>query len=313
MGHLACKPEDVDVVLFHGGCPDGFTAAYVAWLKLGDRARYVGIGHGSAEEKKEAAGDLAGKHVAVLDFSFDRATTAEQVAGASSYVVLDHHKTAQENLSELPRENQVFDMKMSGVTLSFNFFHRGEECPMLFRYVEDKDIWRWALHSSHEFSAAFYLTVEVPAAGEITAKDFTAMDRLYQGGDSGLQKLITQGKSILAYQQAEVKASCKKAKLRKLKAFPEYTCAVVNSTILGSEIGHALTCQDGVQFAVVFSNKLDGYTISLRSNFPAKGQADVSAIAKHFGGGGHQAAAGMRFDGCDINELFIPEEKTDEE
>ena len=47
--------------LFHGGCPDGFAAAYAAYLTLGDKAKYIGIGHGKGKE--EAAGDLNGKSV----------------------------------------------------------------------------------------------------------------------------------------------------------------------------------------------------------------------------------------------------------
>jgi len=309
MSAVLCKPDDVDVVLFHGGCPDGFTAAFIAWLKLGDKATYIGIGHGDAEAKKEAAGDLAGKHVAVLDFSFDAETTKEQLETAASYVVLDHHKTAKENLAALPDANKVFEMKMSGATLSWNFFFPGEECPLLFRYIEDKDIWRWALHNSKEFDAAFCLTAEVPSSGEITTEAFTKMDKLYRGGDSELQKMLAQGKILVAYMDREVKSACKKAKLRRLKAFPDFVCSVVNSTTLPSEIGHALTSQEGTHFAMIFTNKLDCYTASLRSNFPSEGQADVSVIASHFKGGGHAAAAGVRFAGLgDLNDLFLPEE-----
>ena len=159
---LTMKPTDVDVVLFHGGCRDGFTAAYFAWLKLHDQARYVGIGHGSAEDKAKAAGDLRGKSVAVLDFSFDAETTAKQLATAKSYAVLDHHKTAKDNLGDLPETSKVFDMRMSGATLAWNYFHPGEACPLLARYVEDKDIWRWAYHSSKEFSAVFDLAIGLP-------------------------------------------------------------------------------------------------------------------------------------------------------
>merc|ERR1711871_1070931 len=175
---VTCDPAAVDVVLFHGGCPDGFTAAYIAWLKLGSQARYVGIGHGSPEHKLEAAGDLTGKHVAVLDFSFDAPSTAMQMEAAASYVVLDHHKTAAENLRGLSEENKVFQMNMSWATLSWDFFFRGQQCPLLFRYVEDKDIWRWALKNSKEFSAAYDLTAGISGPGQLDPEqDFRQLDR----------------------------------------------------------------------------------------------------------------------------------------
>merc|ERR1719272_847162 len=38
------KPDDVEVVIFHGGCPDGMGGAFAAYERLGDKATYIGIG-----------------------------------------------------------------------------------------------------------------------------------------------------------------------------------------------------------------------------------------------------------------------------
>lgn len=35
------KPEDIDLVIVHGHCPDGFGSAWAAWCALGDKAEYV--------------------------------------------------------------------------------------------------------------------------------------------------------------------------------------------------------------------------------------------------------------------------------
>lgn len=40
---ITINPRSIDVVLFHGGCPDGFTAAYAAWRLLGDRSMCMSI------------------------------------------------------------------------------------------------------------------------------------------------------------------------------------------------------------------------------------------------------------------------------
>ena len=225
LSHLAhIKPREIDVVvraihppsalppvdpahpcppqLFHGECPDGFAAAYAAWLVLGDGARYVGLRHD--EDKEERAGDLRGKRVAVLDFSFDADATARHLATASEYVVLDHHASAEENLRALPGANKAFEERMSGATLAWSFFHPGTEVPLLFRYVEDRDIWRWSLHHSDAFAAAFDLTAGIPGAGEVTSRDFEPLDRLFKGGDGALQRLLVAGGTILRYQRAVV-------------------------------------------------------------------------------------------------------------
>ena len=63
----ACGPDDVDLVIFHAPCPDGFAAAFVAYLLRGDACRYIGISH----NRKKVPDAIDGKNVAILDFSFD--------------------------------------------------------------------------------------------------------------------------------------------------------------------------------------------------------------------------------------------------
>jgi len=50
----------------------------------------------------------------------------------------------------------------------------------------------------------------------------------------------------------------------------------------------------GVELVLFFKETADGHIkVSLRSN----GRVDAYAIARHFGGGGHRMASGMRVDG----------------
>jgi hypothetical protein len=53
-----------------------------------------------------------------------------------------------------------------------------------------------------------------------------------------------------------------------------------------------------------------GWGLSLRSLYgrdDAPDASDVSRIAKLYGGGGHRAAAGMRADVENIEDMFVPE------
>jgi hypothetical protein len=86
-------------------------------------------------------------------------------------VVLDHHKTALEKLSETAAgENviKVIDMERSGATIAFDYFKEklkfdpnqtavevGEfdRLGPLFKYVEDGDLWRWRLPNSKAFNS----------------------------------------------------------------------------------------------------------------------------------------------------------------
>lgn len=59
------KPHEVDLVIYHGHCMDGFGAAFAAWHFLGDKAQYVAMQHGLP------APDVEGRNVAIVDFSFN--------------------------------------------------------------------------------------------------------------------------------------------------------------------------------------------------------------------------------------------------
>jgi hypothetical protein len=108
----ACLPSEVDCVIFHAPCPDGFAAAFVAYLALGDKCEYIGCSH----SRKKIPEGIDGKNVAILDFSFDEKTTNEILQRTKSLVILDHHASAQAVLQGLPEENKVFEMNQSGVT-----------------------------------------------------------------------------------------------------------------------------------------------------------------------------------------------------
>eukprot|EP00294_Goniomonas_avonlea_P016650 CAMPEP_0114555032 /NCGR_PEP_ID=MMETSP0114-20121206/8531_1 /TAXON_ID=31324 /ORGANISM="Goniomonas sp, Strain m" /LENGTH=327 /DNA_ID=CAMNT_0001740127 /DNA_START=12 /DNA_END=995 /DNA_ORIENTATION=+ len=305
MAGIITKPQDVDMVLFHGGCPDGFGAAYAAWLLLGDKAEYIGIGHGP--DKK--APDVTGRHVAILDFSFDAAETANLITKASSLVILDHHASAKEVLAAVPDSNKVFEMRQSGATLSWDFFHAGKQCPLFFRYIEDKDIWRWALRGSKQFSAAFSL-VPLPEAGQLKVpEDFSTWNALYQEEDAGISRIIAEGVVISKYQDTLCEQHNKRVSLRRLKQVPDKVVAVVNGTVLASEIGNYIAnLRPDADYVMVYTyvSGKQVWNMSLRSLFPKHG-ADVSEIAKLFEGGGHRAAAGCVYAGANLDDLFLPE------
>jgi len=282
--------------------------------------------------KEEAAGDLRGRNVAVLDFSFDKETTARQLASTAGYAVLDHHKSAEESLSELPEHAKIFEMRMSGATLAWNFFHPGEPCPLLARYVKIKTSGGGRTRARRSSAPRMNSRSSCHRrARQKPAEAFRALHALFVGKDAALQALLRQGQTLLKYQDSLVKSAVDRASLRRLKQFPELLCWVVNSTVLQSEIGNVLMRRNEAQeeedsdehelasatvsatghaaFAFVF--KVDAQkgelTASLRSCFPhVPGQVDVSKIAAAFGGGGHQAAAGFRFKTTDLETLLVP-------
>src|SRR6266853_158033 len=83
-----------DACIHHFPCDDGFAAAWVARRKWPDVA-IKGTNYGSPFPEV----DITGKNVLIADFSYKPDVLQTLVARASSIVILDHHKTAEADLT----------------------------------------------------------------------------------------------------------------------------------------------------------------------------------------------------------------------
>ena len=273
------EPTSIDIVIYHADCSDGFGAAYAAWKLLGNRADYYACKHGKPPP------DVTDKVVAILDFSFDNATTKQMIEDAAGLIVIDHHKSAMVELHDI--SNTIFDMTKSGAILSWEFFHPGKESPKFIEYIQDRDIWKWELPYSREFAAAF----------DMVPFDFEEFEKFED--DSVFDDAVKRGSYILAYSKSVVKKVCEKASTRKYKGLD---VLVVNSCHWISEIGARLSTD--CDFAMIWYYDHDDKIIkvSLRSFHDA---VDVSELAKEFGGGGHRKAAGFQMPGdMRVDEVF---------
>ena len=261
------EPSSVDCVIYHANCTDGFGSAFSAWKLLGNRAEYHACTHGSKPP------NVKGKNVVILDFSFDNKTTKKLIKDANNLLVIDHHKSAMVELHDI--SNTIFDMSKSGATMAWEFFHPGKEPPKFIQYITDRDLWKWELPYSKEFSAAF----------DMVPFEFEEFEKFED--DSVFDDAVKRGSFILAYSKTVVKKVCEKATSKKYK---DMNVLVVNSSHWMSEIGAKLS--PDCDFALIwYYDHDDQHTrVSLRSFHD---HIDVSEIAKNFKGGGHRKAAGF--------------------
>jgi oligoribonuclease NrnB/cAMP/cGMP phosphodiesterase (DHH superfamily) len=277
------EPSSVNCVIYHANCTDGFGAAYSAWKLLGNRAEYYACKHGIEPP------DVTGKNVVILDFSFSNQITKEMIEKANDLLVIDHHKSAMVELHDI--SNTIFDMKKSGATLAWEFFHPGKEAPKFIQYITDRDLWQWELPYSKEFSAAF----------DMVPFEFEEFEKFED--DSVFDDAVKRGSYILAYSKTVVKKVADKAADRRMEGLH---VMVVNSPHWMSEIGARLA--PDCDFALIWyydHNDCD-VKVSLRSFHE---HVDVSEIAKKFGGGGHRKAAGFRLPGdVNIDSIFDKDE-----
>ena len=259
-------------VLYHDGCDDGFGAAYAIWLKHGHQAEYIPVQHG------QPFPDVSfGETVYVVDFAYPR-DILQSVAARSELVVLDHHKTAMDDLEDLPFAH--FDMNKSGAVLAWEHFHPNKPIPLLLEYVQDYDLWTKELPHTEENKA---WRRSFPR----TFASWKEMD-LVVSSDC---RWKTEGEAILRSDRIQIQQ-------RVAKAFEvtigTHVVLAVNETQHGSEVAGELAKNTRYPFGACFSVQGDGLKIwSLRSDRNL-GDFDVSAVAKIRGGGGHRNAAGFK-------------------
>lgn len=273
------EPSQVDCVIYHADCTDGFGAAYSAWKQLGNRAEYHACKHGTPPP------DVKGKHVAILDFSFNNATTKKMISEAEALLVIDHHKSAMVELHDI--SNAHFDMTKSGAMLAWEFFHPGKEPPKFIKYIQDRDLWKWELEYSKEFSAAF----------DMVPFEFEEFEKFED--DSVFDDAVKRGSYILAYSKTVIKKVCEKAASRKLDG---KDVLVVNASHWMSEIGSRLAPDCDFAMIWFWDHDAKETKVSLRAFHDT---VDVSEIAKKFRGGGHKKAAGFQLPaGKHVEDLF---------
>lgn len=264
------------LVIFHASCMDGFGAAWSVWKKFGDAdTEYLPAKYGDAPP------DVTDRDVVVVDFSYRRNIMLAMQQYAKSIVVLDHHKTAEADLKDLPFAH--FDMARSGAGMTWDHFHDYNSRPWLIDYVEDRDLWRFKLPQSKEVNALI---------NTVPRESFEVWDKLSQ---MTVEEATQKGSGALAFLDSYVREMVSQARRLTFAGYEDVP--VVNAPYVGiSELVSALA--EGVPFAVGWFQREDGlYQYSLRS----RGDFDVTEIAKRFGGGGHRQAAGF-------TNTHVPEE-----
>ena len=265
----------MNICIYHANCIDGFGAATVVnrhFLSKGEPCKFHAGVYGNAPP------DVTDADVYLVDFSYRRDVIEEMLKVAKSVTIIDHHKSAIEDLADLhdPKLSMYTDVKYSGAVLAWRYFQECSEVPTILRHIQDRDLWKHELHGTNEICASLY-------SHEF---DFDTWDEFYE--PAGQADLFTQGISLVRARNKSIKAA--------LEQVPEWTrilgykVPVVNcSASISSEVAQGLYKMYSTPFAATYSDKHDKRVFSMRSD----GRTDVSAIAFSLGGGGHKAAAGF--------------------
>lgn len=270
------------VVIYHADCKDGFGAAYAAWKKFGDTASYI-----PRKTQTPVPEGLENKELYIVDYSYDQATLEKLVQDNQSVLVIDHHQSAQEAVTAFP-EN-IFDLNHSGAVLTWQYFHSEEPVPELLTYVEDHDLWRFALPENREYNVALK---EYPMT-------FEAWDELIEHlkDENNLINFIAKGALLAKF---EDKLVAKLMTFKERVSFEGHEVWAINASrlyrsVLGNQLAELNEATGQTALGIIYYHYGGAVHISLRS----KGEVDVAAMAEKYGGGGHKNAASIRAEGWD--------------
>lgn len=260
------------IVIYHGNCADGFSGAWCFWIKFGDEAEYV------AGVYQQDPPDVAGRIVYLVDFSYKREIVTAMIKSAASITLIDHHKTAIEDLADLPGLHRYTDLNRSGATLAWDYLYPNEPRPLLLGHVEDRDLWRFKLAGTREIQAFVF-------SHEYT---FEMWDRLMNADQAELIKMTAAGAAIERKHHKDIAELLKICQRRMVIGGHDVPVASLPYT-MSSDAGNVMA--QGEVFAACYWDTAETRIFSLRS---ADDGLDVADIAKQYGGGGHSKAAGFR-------------------
>ena len=254
------------LILYHAHCTDGACAAWAAGRRY-PNATLLAVRY------QEPPPDVTDKDVLIVDFSYPRAVLLDMHAKAKSLRVFDHHKTAAKDLEGL--DFCVFDMERSGAGITWDELHDTPR-PWLVDYVEDRDLWRWALSDSETINAYLQTVPRDP---------FT----LNMVNAAGVQAAFEKGCVVEAVRRDYIQTTLRGASPVHLPGVLAPALGVNMTMWANSEVIGERAESSPSGFALGYVEQADGrYKYSLRAR---KGGPDVAEIAKRFGGGGHAAAA----------------------
>ena len=266
--------QTMKLCIYHNNCLDGFGAAWAVRHALGDDVEfYKGI-------HQQPPPDVDGLDVILVDFSYKRAVLESMLKTAASITILDHHISAEKDLAALLENGRIkglFDMNRSGAMLAWQWYNPDQQPPKLIAFIQDRDLWQFKLEGTREIHAAL----------SSYPYDFEVWDKLMASGDDELALLKRDGEAIERRLQKDVKQLIA-AGVRRM-TIAGYDVPVLNaSSAYVSDAGHILSI--GEPFAACYWDHAAGRSFSLRSS---KDGIDVAEVAKKYGGGGHEKAAGF--------------------
>ncbi len=280
----AITPDEVDTIITHGGCKDGFLC-YVILRKFQEEN---GIDRDLTCIKAYPGYNppkLFGRNILITDVSYSYEDTLK-LMNNNNVLVLDHHITAEKELEKLDDDSKVFDMNECGASLTWNFCYPDVEYPLFVKYIRDNDLWKNEMTYHMEFGS-WIGTVE---------HEYETYLQLLNYEDVLLENIMTKGPIMYESDLSYVMNVIPKADIVFQSVGDKFLfIAYINPTHLISLLGDQLIINYpyidfSAPFIVVGTGDRTATKFCMRStdyNYPC------SDVATYLGGGGHRNASSV--------------------
>ncbi len=261
------------VVFYHADCTDGFTAAWVAWKKFGEKARYI------AQFHEDPPPVLKNKLIYTLDMTFPESIT-KKLMKDNQVTSIDHHISTKS--VTLSTHQPSYALHHSGCVLAWKYFFPDKAAPKFLLNIEDVDLWNNKIPKSNLLYVYLELSdfsfgrwSQVISDFEISAKR---------------KKILDTGALLRKHDDEMIRYDIdKNAKIVKLQGHRVYAINTTHSaSLIGAKLARMLP-----PFSIIWKeNKSGRVIVSLRGD----GTIDCSKIAQKYGGGGHRDSAAFRLN-----------------
>lgn len=263
------------LVIYHGNCADGFGSAWCFHHYNPDGYDF------HAGVYQAAPPDVTGRDVFMSDFSYKRHVVESMLESARSITLIDHHKSAIDDLKPLLDTGAVqgyTNIDHSGAMLTWQWLFGQESAPPeLIKHIEDRDLWRFALRGTREIQATVFSH----------PYDFGVWDKLMT---APVEDLVSDGVAIERKHFKDIQELLPQS--TRLMRIGGHVVPVANMPYtMSSDAANILA--EGHPFAGCYYDGPEYRIFSLRSRAPDG--ADVSEVALQYGGGGHRHASGFRY------------------
>ena len=294
-------------IFAHSHCTDGLVAAsimkYSLQMNHNVEPEVIFVSYGKEQEAIDKANIDQETTVYCVDFAFNKELTLELCKLAKLVYVLDHHKTANENLHDLKTHynfNFIYDVNKSGASIVRDYckqhlslyshirLNQKEILNKVVNMVEDRDLWLFKLQMTKEFAEYVFAYMQ--------PNDIDRMSIiLFNYNLDGLNKICQMGSTIMNYKDNIIE--------KKLKSYvPVYFHAnntkllIINETQpdLVSQLGNELCKKYNIPVCLYNISRSDDSTeIKVNLSFRSMDHLEpVDSIARLFSGGGHSCASG---------------------